>query len=400
MSENDFQQINQNQYRGSRYSSFVGGGADSAGNVTPAYSENASNIVASTDPNLQRGAPQPNRSFDNSLNDIKVPDPILKGPSSGLVTSGLQYAAPTIGARVGLNTAMGQGLEGAFSGVGSDLASSVSSGLAKVSGGLIGNAGSSTAAESIGRLSSSLAGAPSGTAAGNLGSQLSKGAGGSGLGSAAGSGIASAAVTLLQGGSVKDAAFAGGGAFLGSAAGSAAGAAIGGTLGSVFPVVGTIIGSFLGSKLGGLFGNNKPSDKSQGSILNLSDFTSSDYGQTGSKFSQENKDFVTKVRDSAKSIAEALRGTGAKFTGSLNFTVGNRDGLRLNGENYGRDAGKFIDSVGKSVFKSASFDDPSKQNTLQSGLTNNLSLDDIYNSLTGTYNPPSISKPRQATFYS
>lgn len=386
MSENDFQQINQNQYRGSRYSSFVGGGADSAGNVTPAYSENASNIVASTDPNLSNGAPQPNRNFDNSLNDIRVPDPILKGPSSGLVTSGLQYAAPTVGARVGLNIGMGKGLEGAFGGVGSDLASSVSSGLAKVSGGLIGNAGSSTAAESISRLSSSLAGSSSGSAAGNLSGQLAKGSSASGLGSAAGSGIASAAATLLTGGSVKDAASSGVGAALGSFI--------------PVPIIGSLIGSFIGSKIGGLFGNNKPSDKSQGSILNLSDLSSSDYGQTGKKFSQENKDFVTKVRDSAKSIAEALRGAGAKFSGSLNLQVGNRDGLRLNGTNYGRDAGKYVDSVGKYVFQQAKFDDAGKQSILESGLTNNSSLDDIYRSLTGTYNPPTIQKPRQATFYS
>lgn len=389
MSENDFQQINQNQYRGSRYSSFVGGGASSAGNVTPAYSENSANTVASTDPNLQQGVTQPNRNFDNSLNDIKVPDPILKGPSSGLVTSGLQYAAPTIGARVGLNTAMGQGIEGAFSGVGSDLASSVSSGLAKVSGGLIGSTGAETASSIAGRLgslSNSLSGASANSGAGMLSRQISGAKSGTGFGSAAGAGLASAATVLLTGGSVKDAAFSGVGAALGSFI--------------PIPIIGSMIGSFIGSKIGSLFGNNKPSDKSQGSILNLSDFTSSDYGQTGSKFSQENRDFVTKVRDSAKGIAEALRGTGAKFTGSLNLMVGNRDGLRLNGTNYGRNADSFIDSVGKSVFKSASFDDPSKQNILESGLTKNMSLDDIYNSLTGTYNPPSISKPRQATFYS
>lgn len=385
MSENNFQQINQNQYRGSRYSSFVGGGSDSAGNVTPAYSENTANTVASSDPNLKNGAPQPNRSFDNSLDSIQIPNPILKGPSSGLVTGGLQYAAPTIGARVGLNVGLGRGLEGAFSGVGSDLGASISSGLSRVSGGLIGNAGSSTAADSISRLSASLSGAGSNTAAGALGKQLSGVKSASGIGSAAGSGIASAAATLLTGGSVKDAAFSGIGAALGSFI--------------PIPVVGSIIGSFLGSKLGGLFGK-KPSDKAQSSVLNLSDMTYNDYGQTGSKFSQENRDFVTKVRDSAKSIAEALRGTGAKFTGSIDLTVGNRDGLRLNGTSYGRDSGKFIDSVGKSIFKQARFDAPDKQNILESGLTNNSSLDDIYRSLTGTYNQPTIRKPRQATFYS
>lgn len=385
MSENNFQQINQNQYRGSRYSSFVGGGADSAGNVTPAYSENTANTVASSDPNLNNGAPQPNRSFDNSLDSIQIPNPILKGPSSGLVTGGLQYAAPTIGARVGLNVGLGSGLENAFGGVGSDIGASISSGLSRVSGGLIGNAGSSTAANSISRLSSSLSGAGSNTAAGALGKQLSSVKAASGFGSAAGSGIASAAATLLTGGSIKDAAFSGIGAALGSFI--------------PIPVIGSIIGSFIGSKLGGLF-SKKPSDKSQGSILNLSDFTANDYGQTGKKFSQENRNFVTKVRDSAKSIAEALMGTGAKFTGSLDLLVGNRDGLRLNGKNYGRDSGKFIDSVGRSVFKQAKFDAPDKQNILESGLTNNSSLDDIYRSLTGTYNQPTIPKPRQETFYS
>lgn len=137
------------------------------------------------------------------------------------------------------------------------------------------------------------------------------------------------------------------------------GSTIGGTVGGIAGTIvggpiGAAIGSFLGNAVGGLFGNKKPSDKSQGSRLNLSDLTSIDYGQTGSKFSQENRDFASQVRDSAKSIATALTGAGATLSGSLDILVGSRDGLRLNGANYGQNSSSFINAVAQSVLKNVS----------------------------------------------
>lgn len=419
MSENNFQQINQNQYRGSRYSSFVGGGADSAGNVTPAYSENSANTVASNDPNLQQGTVNPNSNVNGSLlGNTSITNPVLKGTSAGLTGSALQYAAPTIGARVGLNLGIGNGIENAFNGVGSDIASRISSGLSRVSGGLIGNAGSSTVPDAIGRLSSSLSGAPAGTAASNLSGSLSKASSGASFGGAAGSGIASAAVTLLTGGSLKDAAFAGLGSYFGSMAGTAAGAAIGGTIGSVVPVVGTIIGSWLGSRLGGLFGGDKDypygradinivDGKATPTYTTLDGFKDSDIQSLGNATSSIIQKFIDAT--GSKNV------TGAK--GTIGYQVARNKNHKLNQSGYFaggigdfnggatyqglKDPKNAVESSVKDWLKGAVFSDtPDRQNIIQSGLTNNFSLDDIYNSLTGTYNSPTIYKPRQATFYS
>jgi len=405
MSENNFQQINQNQYRGSRYSSFVGGGSDSAGNVTPAYTENTANTVASTDPNLQQGTSQPNSNVNGSLlGNTSIPNPVLKGPSAGLVSGGLEAAAPVIGARVGLNIGIGKGLEGAFNGVGSDIGSSISSNLSRVSGGLIGDAGSSTMADTIGRLSSNLSGASSGSAAGTLGRQLSGVRSASGIGSAAGAGIASAAATLLTGGSFKDAAFSGIGAALGSFI--------------PIPIVGSMIGSFIGSKIGGMFGGDVDypygrSDihvvdgKATPSYHTLDGFKDSDIKSLGEATSSVIQKFIDAT--GSKNV------TGAK--GTIGYQVARNKKHKLNQSGYFAGGGgdfnrgatyqgltnakSAVEASVKDWLKGAVFADaPDKQSIIQSGLTNNMSLDDIYNSMTGTYNPPTISKPRQATFYS
>lgn len=405
MSENDFQQINQNQYRGSRYSSFVGGGTDSAGNVTAGSTENSANTVASADPNLRQGTSNPNVNVSQSLlGNVSIPNPVLKGASGSAVSSGLQYATPVIASRVGLNVGLGKGLEGAFTGVGSDLASSVSSSLGKVSGGLIGNAGSSTAAESISRLSSSLAGSPAGSAAANLSGSLSKGSAGAGIGSAAGSGIASAAATLLSGGSFKDAAFSGIGAALGSFI--------------PIPVVGSMIGSFIGSKIGSLFGGDVDYPYARADIgVSNGKATSKTYTLDGF----QDKDIKALGDATSSVIQKFIDATGSKNVTGKKATIGYqvaRSGKhKLNQSGYfAGGAGDFnrgatyqglknsksaVESSVKDWLKGAVFSDaPDKQSIIQSGLTNNMSLDDIYNSLTGTYNQPTIVKPRQATFYS
>lgn len=409
MSENDFQSINQNQYRGSRYSSFVGGGTDSAGNITAARSENTANTIASSDPSLPQNQ---NVNVNSSiLGNSNIRNPVLSGASGNVVTSGLQAAAPTVGARVGLNLALGKGIEGSLSGVGSDIAGRVSSGL-------LGSSASVTSPSSISSLSSSLSNAPAGSAAANLSSNLSGASKGVSMGGAAGSGIAAAAVTLLSGGSVKDALFSGGGAYLGSLAGSAAGAAIGGTIGSVVPVVGTIIGSWLGSKLGGLFGGDKDYPYGRADI-NVKD------GKAYSKYEVldgfKTKDIAALGDATSSVIQRFIDATGSKNVSGPKATIGyqqarsskhklNKSGFFAGGGggfNTGatyqglKNSKKAVESSVREWLKTASFNDaPDKQGIIQSGLTNNMSLDDIYNSLTGTYNAPTIVKPRQATFYS
>ncbi len=151
------------------------------------------------------------------------------------------------------------------------------------------------------------------------------------------------------------------GGSIGGAAGGIAGTAIGANMGTILGFAGgpagAAIGAFLGTALGGLFGGGKPSDKSQGSILNLETLTSKNYGQTGDKFSQENRDFATKVTDSAKSIATALTSAGATLKGGVDILVGSRDGLRIggaNGKNYGTNSTAFINAVAQSVLKNVS----------------------------------------------
>lgn len=408
MSENNFQSINQNQYRGSRYSSFVGGGTDSAGNVTAAGSENSANTVASSDPTLPQNQ---NVNVNQSiLGNANVPNPVLSGNSGQAVTSGIQAVAPTVGARVGLNLAIGKGIEGAFSGVGSDIAGRVSSGL-------LGSSASVTSPSAISSLTSKLGGA-SGTAAGNLSSNLSGASKGIGIGSAAGSGLASAAATLLTGGSVKDAIFSGGGAYFGSLAGTAIGSTIGGTIGSVVPVVGTIIGSWLGSKLGGLFGGDKDYPYARADI-NVQDGKANSTYEVLDGF--KTKDIAALGDATSSVIQRFVDATGSKNVSGPKATIGyqqarnknhklNQSGFFAGGRgdfNTGatyqglKTSTSAVESSVKDWLKNASFNDaPDKQNIIQSGLTNNMSLDDIYNSLTGTYNAPTIVKPRQATFYS
>lgn len=397
MSENNFQSINQNQYRGSRYSSFVGGGTDSAGNVTAAGSENSANTVASSDPTLPQNQ---NVNVNQSILGTKsVNAPIIGGTTGSVVSSGLQSIAPTIGARVGANLALGKGIEGSLSGIGSDITSRVSSGL-------LGSAGSTSTNAALSAMGS------------KLGPATSSAVSGASSGLSAGSGLAATAVTLLSGGSVKDAIFSGGGAYFGSLAGTAIGSTIGGTIGSVVPVVGTIIGSWLGSKLGGLFGGDKDYPYARADI-NVQDGKANSTYEVLDGF--KTKDIAALGDATSSVIQRFVDATGSKNVSGPKATIGyqqarnknhklNQSGFFAGGRgdfNTGatyqglKTSTSAVESSVKDWLKNASFNDaPDKQNIIQSGLTNNMSLDDIYNSLTGTYNAPTIVKPRQATFYS
>ncbi len=121
---------------------------------------------------------------------------------------------------------------------------------------------------------------------------------------------------------------------IGSGAGAATGAAIGSIIPGVGTVIGGLVGGLFGGGIGGLFGG-KPSDKTQAGTLNLSDMSVTTSGLSGKKFSQENADYRDALFDAAKSMAQLIQSTGATTSGSLSVAIGSRDGLRVNGVNYG-----------------------------------------------------------------
>jgi predicted nucleic acid-binding Zn-ribbon protein len=115
-----------------------------------------------------------------------------------------------------------------------------------------------------------------------------------------------------------------------SAITGAAGTALGSSL--LTPVLGPLAplaGSFLGSSLGGLIGNSKPSNKQGRATYDLLTNEVMIGGQTGDKFSQENRDAAELL---AGAIARDVVGTisslsGEELSGQLMVGVGNRDPL-------------------------------------------------------------------------
>lgn len=127
------------------------------------------------------------------------------------------------------------------------------------------------------------------------------------------------------------------------------GSTIGGTIGAIagsfipIPVVGPLIGSFLGNAIGGLFGGGKPSNMAQWGGVDLSSGEIlSRGGQTGKKYSESNSKFTDAVLGNASTLAAILKEAGGETTGTLNVTVGNRDGLWLH--SGGMKAGGVSDS--------------------------------------------------------
>jgi tape measure domain-containing protein len=115
-----------------------------------------------------------------------------------------------------------------------------------------------------------------------------------------------------------------------SAITGAAGTALGSSL--LTPVLGPLAplaGSFLGSALGGLIGNSKPSNKQGRATYDLLTNEVMIGGQTGKKFSQENRDAAELL---SGAIARDVVGTisslsGEELSGQLMVGVGNRDPL-------------------------------------------------------------------------
>lgn len=227
MPENDFYLIKGDSYRGSRYGNFFGGGVDQQGNVSSAITENASNQVGTVSENQGAQNQELSQGLSQGLLDIPETPKVTDVVSDLAIGSAAPYAATKIGEAAG--TAIGAG-----AGVGEALKYGASSTASNLSGGLIGNAAPT---------SSQLLAAPaSNVASTTVNSGASQGAskvGGlskSAVGGAAGAGIASAAITFLSTGDVKESAKVG--------AGTAIGTAIGSSFGPV--------GAFVGGAIGGL----------------------------------------------------------------------------------------------------------------------------------------------------
>ncbi len=220
MSENDFYQIQGDSYRGSRYGNFSGGGTDPQGNVSSAITENSANQVGkNTD-----AAPTPTSVSKGLTGSAELPR-----TSDLVIGAALPYAGGTVGqvagSVIGAGGTFGQGISEGVSGLANN-----------VSGGLIGTAANPTnlaIANSGGAFGPATPAAVNATSAssnvGNFGS-------GANLGGAAGAGLFSAAATLLQGGSIGDAAKTGIGTAVGTAIGNA-----------ILPGIGGFVGGFLGS---------------------------------------------------------------------------------------------------------------------------------------------------------
>lgn len=140
-----------------------------------------------------------------------------------------------------------------------------------------------------------------------------------------------------------------GGTMAGTAIAASSGVAAGSMLGMAAGPLGALAGAFIGNAIGGLFGNNKPSDKTQSSIVNLNTGTQEMGGFTGKKFSQENADAAAALATTAKAIADIFGG----IKTSVGVTVGSRDGYRLefaNAESKGYDTvGALVEGMVKGI---------------------------------------------------
>jgi len=247
MAEDDFYSINGNSYRGSRYANFAGGGVDAQGNVSSSVVENQSNNNANTPSQQTTSVGSDATDFSNKgveLGNINT-DPKPTAPLSASenvtnagISTAVPFAASSIGGTIGGNVAAGATGSEVFKNLGSDI-------YGRVSSGLLGSGASTTATNAaLSGMGSSYG--PASQAA------VSKAGNTGAIGSASniGAGIGTAAATLLTGGSVKDAAFQGVGAY--------AGATLGSTFGPAGTAVGSFIGSTIGKFIGGAFGGGMP----------------------------------------------------------------------------------------------------------------------------------------------
>jgi len=219
MAEDEFLNIGGDSFRGSRFSNFAGGGVDPQGNVSSARTEDSASAVGtsvdSTGSQQQDAQPQisPSVGLTGQPEEVKTSDIVIG--------SALPFAGREIGKSIG--TAIGAGAP-----VGEAVKYGASKFASNVSGGLIGSS-APTSAQLLAAPVTKGAGSAAGSAASK---SVSAGAG---AGVAIGSGFATAAITLLSGGSVKDAAKAG--------VATAVGTAIGNI---ILPGIGGFVGGFIG----------------------------------------------------------------------------------------------------------------------------------------------------------
>lgn len=217
MSENDFYNVKGDSYRGSRYSNFVGGGTDPQGNVSSAIAENASSGVG-TNASPSDAPPTPATASQGLTSDIPSTKDMVIGAA-------LPYAGQAVGQAAGT----------AIQGAGATFSEGVSQGFSSLantaSGGLIGTASTPTNVAISGMGGKFGPATKSAVDSASAASNVGKLGSGANLGAAAGAGFATAAATLLTGGSVKDAVKSGGGTAVGTAIGNAVAGPIGGFVG-------------------------------------------------------------------------------------------------------------------------------------------------------------------------
>lgn len=316
MSENDFRDIQNDEYRGSSYSNFVGSGVDPQGNVSSSLIENVNNTTTPYSGFSQTPAVADSlSSMQNEMSSV-VPynsENISSSGGAGSINSIAAKALPSIGSAAGSEIArnIASGAENIFSNVGT-------SAISKISGGLISPAAGSAA--QMASLTSSLSGAGSNTAAGALSKITSKATGS--LGGAVGTGLGSAAATLLTGGSFGEAAKSGAISTVGYVIGNA-----------ILPGVGGFIGSTLASLVGGFFGGGLQRQTSgagfspnESGRYTVSDTTGKNVGKS------DQRRYADRVATVLNGVADQF---GIKFTGGVRVgsNVGKKDPVTiLNGK--------------------------------------------------------------------
>lgn len=346
MAENDFYLLSGNQYRGSRYSNFAGGGIDPQGNVSSAINEN---YVTQSGTFSDR--PQQPEQFPQGASDIPT------GPSRNLVSTIAGETAPKVPSLTNTVTNLGisAGVPAATTAIGSSIGQAVALGTPvgegltkglsaltnKVSAGLLGTANTPVNA-ATGALGKGVYGPPTA-------SSVSKAASGGNVGGAIGSGLGSAAATLLTGGTVKQAATSG----LGSATGFYLGNAIA-------PGIGGIVGSFLGSTVGGLFGGSGKVKRQTVAAQVLADSGTGRFktGAYNTKGVDKNtaKTFADEVGGTLNKFGDAL---GLKYKANFNFegNIGSKDQKTVFGGHVINNKPLDYDSIVLSVLKNNRFYD-------------------------------------------
>lgn len=141
---------------------------------------------------------------------------------------------------------------------------------------------------------------------------------------------------------------------------SAWGATAGGAIGSIWGPLGAGIGAAIGGVLDSAFGSSN-SDKTAEYDVNFGNGTQTYTGLTGDKRKQGNEDIVLDLVDRFKSFANLLGGSSS----NMKVAFGSRDGLRLDGKDYGNDIDGFLDAGFDKIAESAANLSPHLRDLIQ-----------------------------------